>query len=124
MRRDLRNTWRLAGKGETGLFCQRRGKNKGQGLKGSMLCVGGCVRLLGVRECREMMPGHPAGIRAQLSSLEGHAVRCPDFILLVGGSSFSINTPYLCSGQDSYSRVVKGMESDLLGFESWLCHLN
>lgn len=90
-----------------------------------MLCVWAYVRLLGVRECRVVMPGHPAGIRAQLSSLEGHAVRCPDFILLVG-SSFYINTPYLCSGQDSYSGVVKGMEFGvkLVGFESWLCHLN
>lgn len=43
-----------------------------------------------------MTAGHPAGIGAQLRDRESHGVRCPDIILSVGGSSFYVNTAYLC----------------------------
>ena len=101
MRRDLRSTGRLAGKSETRLSCERRCKHEGKGLSSSMLCVWGCMRLLGVGKCGAMMPGHPAGIRAQLSGLEDHAVRGLCFFLSIGGSSFYADTAYLRSGQDS-----------------------
>ena len=91
LRRDLRNTGRLAGKSETRLFCERRRKNEGKGLNSNILWV--CLG--------SEMPGHPAGVRAQLSGLEGHAVRRLCFFLPIGGSSFCVDTAYLCSGQDS-----------------------